>query len=51
MDALSAHVVTASVGPHNELLAAIRQRMHRFGIEHLTIQVETEGYEEPHGHA
>ncbi len=43
-DALSAHVVLADAAlPHGKLLAEIRTALHdRFGIDHITIQIEPE---------
>lgn len=39
---LSAHITHTSAVPHSELLAIIRERLHsEFGIDHLTIQIET----------
>ncbi len=46
-DSLSAHVVTADGLTPRDLLAEIRRRLHdRFGIHHVTIQVEAEGVHE-----
>lgn len=42
IDALSAHISHDESTVHSELLAVIRQKLHdRFGIDHLTIQMET----------
>lgn len=42
IEALSAHISHASETRHVELLAAVREKLHdRFGIDHLTIQMET----------
>jgi cobalt-zinc-cadmium efflux system protein len=42
IDALSAHISHDETVQHSELLAAVRQKLHdRFGIDHLTIQMET----------
>ena len=42
IDALSAHISHDISVPHSELLAAVRTKLHdRFGIDHLTIQMET----------
>ncbi len=42
LDALSAHISHEDSVVHSELLAAVRERLHdRFGIDHLTIQMET----------
>ena len=46
-ESLSAHVVIEKGGARRGLLAEIRQRLHdRFGIHHVTIQVEPEGAED-----
>jgi cobalt-zinc-cadmium efflux system protein len=48
-ESLSAHVVVAENTPAGSLLAEIRERLHsRFGIDHITIQVEPVGFHE-HG--
>ncbi|MBA2335304.1 MAG: cation transporter [Blastocatellia bacterium] len=42
MEALSAHISHDDSIVHSELLVSIRQKLHdRFGIDHLTIQMET----------
>lgn len=42
IDALSAHITHDDSVVHSELLARVRTRLHeRFGIDHLTIQMET----------
>ena len=42
IDALSAHISHEETVQHSELLGAVRQKLHdRFGIDHLTIQMET----------
>lgn len=42
LDALSAHISHDESVEHSELLAAVRTKLHdRFGIDHLTIQMET----------
>ncbi|MFL6468310.1 MAG: cation diffusion facilitator family transporter, partial [Pyrinomonadaceae bacterium] len=42
MDALSAHITHSRQVEHSELLAAVRDKLHsQFGIDHLTIQMET----------
>lgn len=47
MDCLSAHVVAAEGQPHDVLLRCLRQTLHdQFGLDHLTIQIEPEGFEE-----
>lgn len=46
MDALSAHINHEPSVSHSGLLAMVRERLHeRFGIEHLTIQMESTGHE------
>jgi cobalt-zinc-cadmium efflux system protein len=48
-DALSAHVVVSDGQPSGPLLAELRASLHdHFGIDHITIQIEPEGFEE-HG--
>lgn len=45
-EALSAHVVTRDGHSHAELLAELRGTLHdRFGIDHITIQIEPHDYE------
>lgn len=47
-ESLSAHVVTQDGLTPRELLNEIRNRLHdRFGIHHVTIQVEAEGIHDP----
>ena len=47
MDSLSAHVVVADGHPAAPLLVEIRRRLAaRFGIHHVTIQIEPEDFEE-----
>ena len=42
MDALSAHISHDNSVSHSELLRAVKNRLHdQFGIDHLTIQMET----------
>jgi len=42
MEALSAHITHSASVHHSELLGALRERLHStFGIDHLTIQMET----------
>ena len=42
MEALTAHIVHDTSKQHSELLGVIRKKLHdRFGIDHLTIQMET----------
>ena len=46
-DALSAHVVVADETQSRGVLSSLRQRLHdRFGIDHMTIQIEPEDFEE-----
>ena len=46
--ALSAHVVVEDESFNQRTLSAVRERLHeRFGIEHSTIQLERESFEEP----
>jgi cobalt-zinc-cadmium efflux system protein len=46
-DCLSAHVVAHPDHGRDELLAALRERLHeRFGIDHITIQLEPSGFVE-----
>lgn len=48
-EALSAHVVVSDDQPPGPLLAELRASLHdRFGIDHITIQIEPEGFDE-HG--
>ena len=45
-EALSAHINHDESVVHSELLARIRERLHHeFGIDHLTIQMETQNRE------
>lgn len=47
MEALSGHVVVADCGDTPRLLAELRKCLHdRFGIDHMTIQVEPPGFDE-----
>ena len=47
MNSLSAHVETTEDASGRELLKALQGRLHeRFGIEHATLQIEPEGFEE-----
>jgi cobalt-zinc-cadmium efflux system protein len=47
MDSLSAHVVVEDGHPPMELLSELRTMLHdRFGIDHITIQIEPEDFEE-----
>lgn len=46
-DCLSAHVVAKESQSHAELLQRLRDTLHDvFGIDHLTIQIEPEGFQE-----
>lgn len=48
LDALSAHVAAADGEPHTALLTRMRAMLHaRFGIDHLTIQIEPPDFDEP----
>lgn len=50
MDSLSAHVVAANGRPPGQLLNDLRKLLHdRFGIHHVTLQVEPEDYNGPCG--
>jgi cobalt-zinc-cadmium efflux system protein len=52
LDCLSAHVVAADGHPHAALLKALRDTLHeQFGLDHLTVQIEPEGFEESATHA
>jgi cobalt-zinc-cadmium efflux system protein len=47
LDSLSAHVVSDDERKHSELLADLRGTLHeRFGIDHITIQIEPEDFPE-----
>jgi len=47
LDSLSAHVVIVEGESHRDLLAELRTMLHdSFGIDHITIQIEPEGFEE-----
>lgn len=51
LDCLSAHAVAAEGVSHAALLKSLRQTLHeRFGLDHLTIQIEPEGFEEEGTH-
>jgi cobalt-zinc-cadmium efflux system protein len=42
IEALSAHISHGQTVPHSDLLTRVRDRLHdEFGIDHLTIQMET----------
>lgn len=46
-EALSAHVIHATTVVQPELLKELRNKLHdRFGVDHLTIQMETEDFED-----
>ena len=46
MVALSAHVIAENPSPDSPLLGELRKTLHdRFGIDHITIQVEPEDFE------
>jgi cobalt-zinc-cadmium efflux system protein len=46
-EALSAHVVHAPTVVQPELLKVLRVKLHdRFGVDHLTLQMETEDFED-----
>lgn len=48
MDSLSCHVVSDGTQSWDVLLRALRSIVHdRFGVDHVTIQIEPEGFEEP----
>jgi len=52
MDSLSAHVVVAEGCPHGALLGELKNLLHhRFGIDHVTIQIEPEDFEQCSGRA
>ena len=51
LNCLSAHVVAADGHHQTGLLKALRDTLHkRFGLDHLTIQIEPEGFEEDAQH-
>ncbi len=48
LDSVSCHVVNDGSRPHDELLIELRTLVHeRCGIDHITIQIEPPGFEEP----
>lgn len=48
LDSMSAHVVVKEGREDREMLRAVRELVHeRFGIGHVTVQIEPEGFEEP----
>jgi cobalt-zinc-cadmium efflux system protein len=52
MDSLSAHVVVEEDKPNHDVLHALRNMLHeRFSIDHITIQLEPEGFQERGAHA
>ena len=44
-DALSVHITLTEGTAHSELLSRVRERLQEFGIDHLTIQMETAAHE------
>ena len=47
LDSLSAHVVAGEAESHADLLRRLRHALHeRFGIDHITIQIEPDGFDE-----
>ena len=47
LDSLSAHVVAEEVESHADLLKKLRRALHeRFGIDHITIQIEPDDFDE-----
>jgi cobalt-zinc-cadmium efflux system protein len=47
LDSLSAHIVANESVSHADLLKRLRRTLHeRFGIDHVTIQIEPEGFDE-----
>ncbi|HET6574118.1 MAG TPA: cation diffusion facilitator family transporter [Fimbriiglobus sp.] len=52
MPSLSAHVVAEDGQPQAALLKRLQSALHdRFGIDHVTIQIEPPGFDEPAAHA
>jgi cobalt-zinc-cadmium efflux system protein len=52
MNAMSVHVIAENGHPPAKLLRELRTVLHdRFGIDHVTIQIEPPGFEEPETHA
>ena len=48
LESVSCHVVTDATRPHDELLSELRRLVHtRCGIDHVTIQIEPQDFEEP----
>lgn len=48
MDSVSCHVVSDQTQPHDTLLKAVREVViQRFATDHVTIQIEPEGFSEP----
>lgn len=48
LDSVSAHVVVEEGRDDRAMLRAVRDLVHaRFGIDHVTVQIEPEGFEEP----
>ena len=51
LNCLSAHVVAGEGQPHVSLLKTLRDTLHeKFGLDHLTIQIAPEGFEEDDRH-
>jgi len=51
MVSLSAHACISPDAEYRDVLARLRQVLHdKFGIDHITLQVEPEGFEEAHTH-
>ncbi|MDA1162905.1 MAG: cation diffusion facilitator family transporter [Planctomycetota bacterium] len=49
MDSVSCHIVSDGTQPHDELLQRVRDVViDQFSIDHVTIQIEPEGFLEPH---
>lgn len=49
MDSVSCHIVSDGTQPYDELLQRVRDVViERFSIDHVTIQIEPEGFLEPH---
>lgn len=51
VNAMSVHAVLADGAKHDDVLAAVRERItHDFGIRHVTVQVERQGCAEHETH-
>ena len=49
LECLSGHVVAEAGRDHQALLSTLRETLHdRFGIDHITIQIELDGLKERH---